>query len=104
MELTDTLPSEDIIHKGYEYYLAEGKFISFAGLKKRTDITPDESMVHDVYREYFANYIKYKSISKEKAQLWRDWLKKLKRITRIAPPQGINLEELEEKTPGEQGE
>jgi hypothetical protein len=98
MELTNTMPADGIIHKGYEFYLSEGKFISFSGLKKRTGIPPDESMIHDFYREYFANYIKNKHISKEKAQLWHDWLKKLKRISKINPPDDINLEELEEKT------
>jgi hypothetical protein len=96
MELTDTQASDDIIQKGYEYYIAEGKFISFAGLRKRTGIAPDETMIQDTFREYYANFMKFKRISQDKAEEWRGLIKKLKRISKIAP-QGFNIEDLEEK-------
>jgi len=96
MELTDTQASEEVIQKGYRYYLAEGKFISLAGLRKRTGIQPDEEMIQEAYRDYYENYMKNKRISQDKAEMWRDRIKKLKRISKVEP-QGIKLEELEEK-------
>jgi len=97
MELTDTKVSEEILHKGYEYYLSEGKFISFAGLKKRTGVQPDENMIQDVFYEYYTNYMKFKRISQEKARIWLERIKKLKRITKLEP-KSFKIDSLEEKT------
>jgi hypothetical protein len=102
MELTESIPSGDIIQKGYEYYLEEGKMISFAGLRKRTGVEPDESMVRSKYSEYYGHYLKSKNVSREKAQLWIDRIKKLKRISRIDPPENIKLAEMEEELPDEE--
>lgn len=96
MELTNTQASEEIIQKGYEYYLSEGKFISFAGLKKRTGVSPNEEMIHNSYQEFYAHYMKSKAISKEKAELWFDRIKKLKRISKINPKK-FKIEDLEGK-------
>ncbi len=94
IELTDVIPSEDIIQKGYEGYLEEAKFISFAGLKKRTNIPPDPDMVQSMYRKYHFNYLKYKNLSTEQSTEWLERLKKLMRISKIEP-QGITIEEEE---------
>jgi hypothetical protein len=95
MELTNSLPSEGIIQKGYEFYLQEGKMISFAGLRKRTGVEPDESMVISKYSEFYGNYLKSRNVSQEKTQLWVDRIKKLKRISKIDPPENIKVTELE---------
>jgi len=93
IEITGVAPNESIIQEGYEKYLEEGKFISFSGLKKRTGIEPDEGLILDMYSMYHFNYIKYKGISKEQAEMWMERIKKLKRISKIEPPENIKIEE-----------
>ena len=97
MELTDTQASDDIIHKGYEHYLSEGKFISFAGLKKRTGVPPQETLIQDAFREYYANYLKFKRISQERAEVWLERIKKLKRLAKVEP-EGFKIDDLEDKS------
>lgn len=93
MELTETRPEEDTIHKGYESYLDEGKFISFAGLKKRTGVKPNPVMIQDMYRKYYFNFVRYKKISTEQSLDWMDRMRKLRKLSRIDPPEGIVIEE-----------
>lgn len=95
MEITGQVPTDDMVQQGYYNYLQEAKFISFSGLKKRTKIKPAPEMVEQVYGQYYSNYIKTKSSSKEEGKMWMDRLRKLKRITKIDPPEGIDIEEPE---------
>lgn len=96
MEITGLKPKEEIIQNGYEKYLDEGKFISFSGLKKRTGIKPDETLIYDMYGKYNFNYLKCKGTNREQAREWMDRIKKLKRISKIDPPEGITIEDLDE--------
>ncbi|MCP5108652.1 MAG: hypothetical protein GY950_35025 [bacterium] len=95
MEITGTSPSEENIQQGYQAYLVEAKFISFTGLRKRTGVQPEESMVAEIYNLYYSNYLKHNGRSEEEAEKWFGRLRKLKRITKIDPPDDINLEEPE---------
>lgn len=92
-EITGIKPKDAIIQNGYEKYLDEGKFISFSGLKKKTGIPPDETLIYDMYGKYNFNYLQYKNTSSERAREWMDRLKKLKRISKIDPPEGITIED-----------
>jgi hypothetical protein len=93
MEITGSSPSEDNIQQGYRAYLEEAKFISFTGLRKRTGVEPEKEMVEEIYGLYYANYIKNKGRSEERAEMWFSRLRKLKRITKMDPPEGIEIEE-----------
>lgn len=93
MEITGSSPSEDNIQQGYRAYLEEAKFISFTGLRKRTGVEPIKEMVQQIYELYYGNYMKHKGRSEEQADMWFSRLRKLKRITKVDPPEGIEIEE-----------
>lgn len=93
MEVTRTKPDEQLVKKGYQDYLEEAKFISFTGLKKQTGVEPDTDVVHQVYFQYQSNYLKTKTRYREEARTWLRRLHKLKKITRIDPPEGLELDD-----------
>ncbi len=93
MDVTDTKPTEDLVHKGYEMYLINARFISFTGLKKQTKIKPDKDMVQQVYYQYYSEYLKSKNRSDDDTRTWHRRLKKLQKITRIRPPDDIEVED-----------
>lgn len=93
MDLSGITPVEELVHKGYEEYLMDAKFISFTGLRKQTKIDPDKGMVHQVYYNYNSNYLKTKTRYVDEARTWLRRLHKLKKITRIDPPEGMELDD-----------
>jgi hypothetical protein len=95
IDITGVMPGEELVQNGYFLYLQEVKFISFTGLKKRTMIKPDPEMVEQIYRQYFSTYIRVKMASEEQGKMWMDRLRKLKRITKMDPPDGIEIEKPE---------
>jgi hypothetical protein len=97
LEVTGIAPAADAVQKGYAIYLQEAKFISFSGLKKRTGIQPDKEMVEEVYRHYQGNYFRLKSVGDEQATIWMDRLRKLRKISKIDPPEDVDIEEPEEE-------
>ena len=97
MQVTDTSPDVEAVQDGYALYLQDAKFISFSGLKKRTNIQPDKEMVEEVYRHYQANYFRLKSVGDEQAKIWMDRLRKLRKISKVDPPEDVDIEEPEEE-------
>lgn len=95
IDITGVMPTEELVQNGYFLYLQEAKFISFTGLKKRTKIKPDPEMVEQIYRQYFTTYIRTKMTSEEQGKMWMDRLRKLKKITKTEPPEGVEIEEPE---------
>ncbi len=95
MDITGQVPTGDLVQQGYSNYLREAKFISFSGLKKRTKIKPDPEMVAQVFNQYYSNYLRVKMNSGEDAKMWMDRLRKLRRITKIDPPEGVDIVEPE---------
>lgn len=92
LEITGQFPDESGVQEGYMMYLEEAKFISFSGLKKRTGVKPDPDMVAQVYNSYYSSYLQARGQSEEQGDMWMDRLRKLKRITKVKPPEGIDIE------------
>jgi hypothetical protein len=86
MEITAVEPTESIIQKGYQYYLEEGKVISFTGLKNKTGVKPDKKMMLEIFKLYQENANDYDLANKGKPEgnIWK------KRIERLRKAMGTN--------------
>lgn len=83
MEITGIDPSEEIIQKGFKYYLEEGKLISFTGLKNRTGIKPDRKMVLEIFKLYQERANQFELDHKNKktpeGNIWKKRIERLRK-------------------------
>ncbi|MCP4218902.1 MAG: hypothetical protein GY765_29990 [bacterium] len=88
MEITKIDPSEEIIQKGYKYYLHEGKLISFSGLKNKTGIKPDRKMVLEVFKLYQerANQYDLENKGKRGSNIWKKRIERLRKAMGTKSP------------------